>query len=220
MADTAIFDLDGTLVDSNYQHAIAWYRAFRHSGLIPPIWRIHRAIGMGGDRLVGEVCGADAEAAHGDALRERWAAEFDGLLGEVAVMAGADELLTAVRERGFRVVLASSGKPEHVEHYLGLLDVTPLLAGWTTAEDVDNTKPAPDLLEVAMHKAGADGAVSVGDSVWDFRSGAKLGIPGIAVRTGGFGVDELLAAGAEAVFDSLPELTAALADTPLRAGGR
>lgn len=220
MADTAIFDLDGTLVDSNYQHAIAWYRAFRNYGFTPPIWRIHRAIGMGGDHLVGEVCGQDAEAAHGEALRARWATEFDGLIDEVAVMAGAADLLAAVCERGFRVVLASSGKPEHVDQYLRRLDVTPLLAGWTTAEDVENTKPAPDLLEVAMAKGDANGAVSVGDSVWDFRSGARLGIPGIAVRTGGFGVDELRAAGAQAVFDSLPELTAALADTALRAAGR
>lgn len=220
MADTAIFDLDGTLVDSNYQHAIAWSRAFRRYELVPPIWRIHRAIGMGGDHLVAAVCGDEAEAAHGDALRAAWAAEFDTLIDEIAVLPGARELLNAVRRRGFRLVLASSGKPEHVDHYLRQLDVAELLTAWTTADDVEDTKPAPDLLAVAMVKADADGAVSVGDSTWDFVSGAKLGVPGVAVRTGGFGVDELLAAGAVAVYDSLPELTAALSDTPLKKSDR
>lgn len=217
MADTAIFDLDGTLVDSNYQHAIAWYRAFREHGYSPPIWRIHRAIGMGGDHLVGAVCGAGAEAAHGDEIRATWAAEFDTIIGEVAVIAGAGQLLEAVRRRGFQLVVASSGKPEHVERYLDLLDARDLLAAWTTSDDVEDTKPAPDLLAVAMHKVHADGAISVGDSTWDFVSGAKLGVPGIAVRTGGFSVEELHEAGALAVYDSLPELTAALSDTPLRA---
>lgn len=220
MADTAIFDLDGTLVDSNYQHAIAWARAFRSCDLTPPIWQIHRAIGMGGDQLVGAVCGNAAETRYGDALRSRWASEFDELLAEVAVMPGARELLEAVRRRGFRVVLASSGKPEHVDHYLRQLDVSDLLAAWTTAEDVENTKPAPDLLAVAMTKVDADGAVSVGDSTWDFRSGEKLGVPGVAVRTGGSCVNELLAAGAVAVYDGLPELNAALSDTPLDEAGR
>lgn len=114
-----IFDLDGTHVDSNYQHAIAWYRAFRAHDRTPALWRIHRAIGIGGDRLVAAVCGDEVEAGHGDDLRAAWAAEFDQLIDEVAVLAGARDLLRAVSERGLRVVLASSGRPEHVRHYQG-----------------------------------------------------------------------------------------------------
>ena len=215
LSDTAIFDLDGTLVDSNYQHAIAWYRAFRAHDLTPALWRIHRAIGMGGDRLVAAVCDDEVEARHGDNLRAAWAAEFDRLIDEVAVMAGARELLRAVSERGLQVVLASSGRLEHVQHYLGLLDVDDVLAATTSAEDAESTKPAPDLLAVALDKVGASDGVAVGDSTWDFLAAGKLGLRGIAVRTGGFGVEELRAAGADLVFASLPELTDQLSRTAL-----
>src|SRR5688500_18896012 len=142
-------DVDGTVVDTNYQHALAWYRAFRSQGETFPIWRIHRLIGMGGDQLVAALGGDDVEARIGDQARERWVQEADPLLAEVALLPGSRELILALEERGHRVVLASSGKPHHVERSLAMLDVRDVVDGWTTSEDVEATKPAPDLLQVA-----------------------------------------------------------------------
>src|SRR3954470_13427642 len=115
MADTAIFDVDGTLVDTNYQHALAWFRAFRRYDITRPMWRIHRGIGMGGDMFVPEVGGREVEEAHGADLSASWVGEFAELIGEVQPFEGAHELLAEVKERGFRLVLASSGKTDHVE---------------------------------------------------------------------------------------------------------
>lgn len=170
--DTAVLDVDGTLVDSNYQHALAWFRAFRRHDITLPLWQLHRAIGMGGDRLVAAVAGDGVEARFGDDLRAAWADEFDPMLAEVRPFDGVPELLTEIRRRGFRIVLASSGRKDHVEHYLRLFDGRELSDDWTTSDDVDHTKPAPDLLEVALRKVGGTSGVVVSDSVWDFRAPA------------------------------------------------
>jgi HAD superfamily hydrolase (TIGR01549 family) len=215
VTDTAIFDVDGTLVDTNYQHALAWYRAFRSIDLTVPIWRIHRAIGMGGDRLVAAVADDDVEARHGDQLRAAWSREFDPMLAEVQPFEGATELLREVRRRGFRLVLASSGKKEHIEHYLDLIDGRDLADDWTISDDVETTKPAPDLVQVALQKVGGTSGVMVGDSTWDSKAAERAGVGSIAVRTGGFSVDELTEAGAAQVFDSLVELRENLDRTAL-----
>ncbi|MCV2490645.1 HAD family hydrolase [Geodermatophilus sp. YIM 151500] len=217
-ARIAVVDVDGTLVDTNYHHAVAWYRAFRSLGETYPVWRIHRLIGMGGDQLVAALGGDDVERRIGDRVRDRWVEEFDPMLGEISVLPGARELLVALRERGHRVVLASSGKPQHVEQYLDLLDARDVAEEWTDADDVESTKPAPDLLQVALAKLGepADAAgVVIGDSVFDVQAAANAGMPAIVVRSGGFGDDELREAGAIALFDTPADLTAALDDTPL-----
>jgi HAD superfamily hydrolase (TIGR01509 family) len=214
----AVLDVDGTLVDSNYQHALAWYRAFRSMGETFPIWRIHRLIGMGGDQLVAAIGGDDLEERIGSELRERWVEEADPLMEEVAVLPGARELLVALKERGHRVVLASSGKPHHVDLALDLLDARDIADAWTTSDDVEETKPAPDLLQVALQKLGAPedaAAVLVGDSVWDVEAARNAGMPAIVVRSGGFGDDELNDAGAVAVYDTPGDLAADLGETPL-----
>ena len=214
----AVVDVDGTLVDSNYQHALAWYRAFRSLGETFPIWRIHRLIGMGGDQLVAALGGDDVEARIGDQARERWVQEADPLMAEVALLPGARELIVALKERGHRVVLASSGKPHHVERSQDMLDVREIVDGWTTSKDVEATKPAPDLLHVALKKIGepvGTPSVVVGDSVFDVEAAKNAGMPAIVVRSGGFGDDELRNAGAVAIYDTPADLTAALDDTPL-----
>lgn len=214
----AVLDVDGTLVDTNYQHALAWYRAFRSLGETFPVWRIHRLIGMGGDQLVAALGGDDVEARIGDEARERWVQEADPLMTEVALLPGARELILALKERGHRVVLASSGKPHHVDHALDLLDVRDVVDGWTTSEDVEATKPAPDLLHVALEKIGepADApSVVVGDSVYDVQAARNAGMPAIVVRSGGFGDDELREAGAVAIYDTPADLTASLDATDL-----
>jgi HAD superfamily hydrolase (TIGR01509 family) len=217
-ARIAVLDVDGTLVDTNYQHALAWYRAFRSLGETYPIWRIHRLIGMGGDRLVAALGGDHVEARIGDDARERWVEEFDRLIDEVAPLPGAREFLAAVGERGHRVVLASSGKPQHVDHFLDLLDARDLAEAWTSSEDVESTKPAPDLLQVALEKLGEPldaPSVVVGDSVFDVEAAKNAGMPAIVVRSGGFGDDELRDAGAVGIYDTPADLTAALDDTDL-----
>jgi HAD superfamily hydrolase (TIGR01549 family) len=197
--DTVVLDIDGTLLDSNFHHAVAWLRAFAAHGHDAPGWRVRRAIGMGGDRLVAAVAGDAAEEGDGDAIRARWEQEYDAMLGEPRLFAGAPELLGALRERGFRVVLASSAIPRHAQRALDLLDAERLADAWTTSEDAEESKPAPDLLEAAVAAVDGRAAVLVGDSVWDVEAATRAGMPAIGVLTGGTSEAELAAAGAARV---------------------
>jgi HAD superfamily hydrolase (TIGR01549 family) len=216
MPPAAILDVDGTLVDTNYQHAIAWYRAFRRHGEVLPIWRIHRHIGMGGDQLVRALCGDAVEDRKGDDIRDAEKDLYAELIDEVRPLAGATELIRDLERRGHAVVLASSAKPDEVEHYVDLLDARELADGWTTAADVDATKPEPDLVEVARRMVGGAEAVMIGDSTWDCEAGKRAGVETIAVLTGGFSEQELLDAGATAVYESIDELRRSLDETPFR----
>jgi HAD superfamily hydrolase (TIGR01549 family) len=220
MADTAIFDVDGTLVDTNYQHAMAWFRAFRRHDITRPMWRIHRGIGMGGDLFVSAVAGREVEERLGPELRDAWAEEFDQLIGEIQPFEGAHELLAEVKERGFRLVLASSGKTEHVEAFLDLIDGKSLADAWTTSEDVKKSKPEPDIVAAALAKVEGASGIMVGDSIYDAQAAAKLNIPTLGVRTGGFSVGELQEAGVLQVFDSLVAFRNALDGTPLARASR
>ena len=217
----AILDIDGTLVDTNYQHALAWFRALARFDLILPIWRIHRHIGMGGDQMVAALCGEDIEDKLGDDIREAEGDEYARLIAEVRTMDGARELILALRDRGNRTVLASSAKADEVEHYLEVLDARDIVEGWTTSADVENTKPAPDLVHAALERVGADDdetAVMVGDTPWDIKAAEKAGVPTLAVITGGFSEQELRDAGAADVLQSVAELESRLDETPFGAG--
>ena len=214
----AVLDVDGTLVDSNYQHALAWYRALRSLGETYPVWRLQRLIGMGGDQLVTALGGEELEERVGDEARKRQTEETDKLLGEIAVLPGARELLLAIKERGHPLVLASSGKEHHVDAFLDLLDARDIADAWTSSADVESSKPAPDLLQVALKKLGAPedaDSVMVGDSVWDVEAAKNAGMPALVVRSGGFGDDELREAGAIAIFDTPGDLRDALDTTTL-----
>jgi HAD superfamily hydrolase (TIGR01509 family) len=215
VSSAAILDVDGTLVDTNYQHALAWYRAFRQHGVVLPIWRIHRHIGMGGDQLVASLVSEEWDAEHGEDVRSAEKALYMSLIVEVEPLEGARDLITDLREGGHPVVLASSAKPDEVDHYLDLLDARGVVDGWTTSGDVEATKPEPDLVAAALEKAGADEAVMVGDSTWDCESAKRAGIKTVGVLMGGFSRSELLDAGAECVFESLVDLRRSLDETPL-----
>jgi HAD superfamily hydrolase (TIGR01509 family) len=211
----AILDIDGTLVDTNYQHTIAWYRAFRQNDVILPLWRIHRHIGMGGDQLVGALAGEQVENERGDDIRAAEKTLYFELIEEVRPMHGARDLLVDLKERGHTIVLASSAKQDEVEHYLDLLDARELADDWTTSADVEATKPHPDLVHAAREKAGGGDAVMVGDTPWDCKAAAGAGVQTIAVLTGGFAESELREAGAAAVFESIDELRERLDSTAL-----
>jgi HAD superfamily hydrolase (TIGR01549 family) len=211
----AILDVDGTLVDSNYQHTIAWYRAFRQHGHVLPVWRIHRHIGMGGDPLVASLCGDEVEDEQGDDLRAAEKTLYLQLIDEVEPLAGARDLIVDLKNRGRRVVLASSAKPDEIEHYLDLLDARGLADAWTSSGDVEATKPAPDLVEAALESVGGGAAVMVGDSTWDCKAAERAGVKTLAVLTGGFSEQELREAGAVEVFPSIEELRRRLSDTAL-----
>jgi HAD superfamily hydrolase (TIGR01549 family) len=214
----AVLDIDGTLVDSNYQHAIAWHRALRAHGHDVALWRIHRHIGMGADQIVAALCGDEVEAADGDAIRAAESDRYGELIDEVQPLHGARELVRELKDSGHRVVLASSAKPHEIEHYVDLLDVRDLADAWTGAEDVERTKPHPDLVEAAMERIGGGAGVMVGDSTWDCEAALRAGIEPLGVLTGGFSREELRAAGARVVFDSIDDLRAGLAWTPLGSG--
>ncbi len=211
----AVLDVDGTLVDTNYHHAIAWYRAFREHGLPMPVWQIHRHIGMGGDQLVAAVAGKRVEDRQGDSIRAAETALYADLIGEVQPFADARRLLELLDRRGHRLVLASSGKPDEIDHYLDLLAARELVEAWTTSADVEQTKPDPDLVHTAIGKVGGGEAVLVGDSTFDCEAAARAQVPAVAVLTGGFSEQELRQAGAGSVFESLTELCERLDETPL-----
>jgi HAD superfamily hydrolase (TIGR01549 family) len=210
----ALLDVDGTLVDTNYHHALAWYRAFRAHGIALAMWRIHRHVGMGGDQLVPAlVPGIDRELH--EAIEETRGERYAELLDEVQQFDQAHELIQELKQREVAVVLASSSPQEELDHYLDLLDARDLADSWTTKDDVEATKPAPDLVEAALEKAGTEKAVMVGDTPWDVKAASAAGVPTICVITGGFSYAELQEAGAAAVYESVEELREKLDETPL-----
>jgi HAD superfamily hydrolase (TIGR01549 family) len=202
----AILDVDGTLVDTNYHHALAWHRAMRAHDQRVPIWKVHRHIGMGGDQILDALIGEKEAAARGDAIREAEGKAYGELIGEVEPMAGARELLERLRAEEATVILASSAKQDEVDHYLDLLEARELVDGWTTSADVERTKPHPDLVHAALEKAGEGQSVMVGDSVWDVKAAQAAEVPTLAVLTGGFSEAELREAGAVQVVESIDEL--------------
>jgi HAD superfamily hydrolase (TIGR01509 family) len=203
----AILDLDGTLVDTNYHHAIAWHRALRAHGHTVQMWKVHRHIGMGGDQIVRALVGDEVEAARGDEIRADEGEAYGELIGEVEPVDGARGLIEKLRDDGTTIILASSAKEEEVDHYLDLLDARELVDGWTTSADVERTKPAADLVHAALDKAGGGGpALMIGDSVWDVKAAKAAGVPTLGVLTGGFSREELREAGAAEVVESIGEL--------------
>jgi membrane protein len=210
MAITAVlFDIDGTLVDSNDHHVLAWKEAFAGIGARFDRQVIHDQIGKGTDMLVPTLLpDLDEEAqerlgkAHGDAFKARY-------LAEVKPFPGARDLLVRTHAAGLRVMLASSASKDELDHYLDLLDARELVSETTSADDVERTKPAPDIFATALDKIGsppADEVIVIGDTPYDVEAAGKCGVAAIAVRSGGFGDDVLTRAGAVAIHDDVAAL--------------
>lgn len=208
-----LFDVDGTLVDSNYLHTRAWHRAFREAGAVVPSWRIHRAIGMDGSTLI-ETLAPDADADRADALHSQYYRE---LSGELTLLPGAREILHALHDRGLRIVLATSAPPDELDRLRELLDSEAILHAVTNADDVQTAKPDPAIVRVALDRAGvpAERAVFVGDTVWDARAATDVGVPAVGVLSGGVAREELTSAGAEFVRDDVAELLRDVEQSPI-----
>ncbi len=179
-----------------------------------PLWRIHRHVGMGGDQLVPALVGLDTDEAQGDRIRDARDGLYQKLIEEVAPFDDARELIADLKQCGFTTVLASSSPRQEIDHYLDLLDARELADGWTTNDDVEATKPEPDLVRAALEKAGTEEAVMIGDTPWDIEAARKAGVPTVTVITGGFCEQELRDAGAAAVYESVGELRGHLEEPP------
>ncbi|MFV8176353.1 HAD family hydrolase [Mycolicibacterium peregrinum] len=202
-----LFDVDGTLVDTNYLHVHAWARAFREENIDVESWRIHRSIGMDGDSLVANLSG-DASDAVQQRLKDRHSSLYQDSTDLIVRLPGSRELLHHLAERGVRVVLASSAPEDELAITRKILDSDDAIAAATSSKDVDTAKPDPDIVEVALKRAGvpAEQAVFVGDAVWDGEAATRTGVPFVGVRCGGVADSELEKAGAQAVFDDPLEL--------------
>jgi len=211
-----LFDVDGTLVDTNYLHTLAWSRALTDAGEWAPMNAIHRLIGMGGEQLVPRLLGHANEAVI--AARPR---RYRELMPEARLFPGARELLTALADRGALVVLATSSPKDELDAMLQLLDVGAAVRHVTTGDDVERTKPHADVFERALEQAGVGphDAVVVGDSVWDVEAARRAGIRVVTVETGGFGAAELREAGADDIYHDVAELLAAVVTGPARPAG-
>jgi HAD superfamily hydrolase (TIGR01509 family) len=211
-----LFDLDGTLTDTNYGHAIAWSRAFRQEGHQVTMAAIHRHIGMGSDRLLDALL-PGRDRARDDVLTAAHTEHYASFIGLIEPLPGARELVRAVARRGARVVLATSAPPAELRALRAALDIEDCLTAVTSAADVDSSKPAPDILRLALDESGADprNAVMVGDTRWDVLAAQRAGIPCVAVLTGGIGADELIEAGASAIYAGPDDLLANVDVSPI-----
>lgn len=211
-----LFDVDGTLVDSNYLHVDAWVRAFVAVGRPVDAWRIHAAIGMDSDRLLERLLGAEAESL-GEEANENHKANYAETAHLLRPLPGARELITVLAEHGVAIVLATSAPDDELALLRSVLDIDDLITATTNADDVDTAKPEPELVHIAIHRSGCppDQVVFVGDSVWDMQAAARAGIGRIGVLSGGIGERDLRDAGAEEIFDDPAELLARLRNSRL-----
>jgi HAD superfamily hydrolase (TIGR01509 family) len=202
-----LFDVDGTLVDSNYLHVTAWLGAFAAAGHPADAWRVHRAIGMDSSRLLEEFLAADA-ADLGDLAKQEHKRTYAQTTQLLRPLPGARELIEVLVQRGVAVVLATSAPPNELEVLRSVLDVDHLITAITTADDVDTAKPEPDLIHIAVRRSGCspDRVVFVGDSIWDMRAASRAGIGRVGVLSGGICEGDLREAGAEDIYNDAADL--------------
>ncbi|WIX84013.1 HAD family hydrolase [Amycolatopsis carbonis] len=214
-----MFDVDGTLVDSNYLHVHAWRRAFHEAGRAVDSWRVHRAIGMGSGKLLDTLLGeADAEKI-GSAVKDRHSALYRDQAELLRAFDRAPDLIRTLAGRGVRVVLATSAGPDEIDLLRRILDVDDVIWGIVAGHDVEATKPDPEPVHAAIERAGTDPGhtLFVGDSVWDVESANRAGLHTVGLLSGGVSAAELREAGAVAIYADPASLLAGLDDSPLGA---
>ena len=208
-----LFDIDGTLTDTNYLHVRAWRRGFLDAGLDGiASWRIHRMIGASSEVLMQQLVGGERAD-----VKDGWRRHFDGLKGEIRPFPRAADLLRTIAGRGVTVVLATSSEPDDVDALVDAIDAGDAVSAVTSAGDVDEAKPSPEVFEAALASAGcaAEDAIVVGDSVWDVEAANKAGLRTVALRCGGTHDAELEAAGAIAVYDDPADLLERIDASPI-----
>lgn len=212
-----LFDVDGTLVDSNYQHTLAWWQAFRRFGHDVPMAEIHRAIGMGGDKLVAHLLGEDRDADQDAELDATHGAVFSTYWPGLRSFEGAADLVRRCADDGLTVVLASSASQQELGVLRGIIGADEAISAATSSSDAENSKPSPDILRAALDAGGLDAAdaVFVGDSVWDVLAASDLKIPTIGLASGGTSEAELRDAGAVEVYKDIRALLDAFDDGAL-----
>src|SRR3954469_5827380 len=206
-----LFDIDGTLVDTNYLHTLAWFRALDRVGEHVPMAAIHRRIGMGSDKLLPDLIGREDDEA--DDLHGRF---YEELHDDVRAFPAAGEILREVQRRGGRVVLATSAKERDLKVLLGAIAANDAVDHVTSSGDVESSKPSPDIFAVALEAAGLERerTMVVGDTGWDVEAAGRCGLPCIAVLTGGWSTAELESAGAVAVYDDVASLLTDIGNSP------
>ncbi len=211
-----LFDVDGTLIDTNYLHAVTWWQAFAQGGHYVPMTNIHRSIGMGSDQMLDRLLPDRDKDADGD-LATSHDALYATYWSRLSPLPGAADLLRACKARGLKVVLASSAGEAESGILRKVIDAEDAIDDATFSGEVESTKPAPDIVTVALEKAGvpAERAVFVGDTIWDVRASGQAGVPCIGLLSGGISRAELLNAGAAEVYGDPGELLAALGDSLL-----
>lgn len=207
-----LFDVDGTLVDSNFHHVVAWHRAFLDVGREVPCWRILGLIGRSGSELVRILLGDELADAHGSHVEKLHTRYFVDSAPAVRPLPGARELLEAIAELGWRAVLASSAGEEELSVLRDALNAEDLICAVTSAADAERAKPHPDIVASALQRIEADPAeaVMLGDTVWDVQAGRRAGVPTAAVLSGGIGREALEHAGAAAIYAGPLEVRAHL----------
>ncbi|WP_299538282.1 HAD family hydrolase [uncultured Streptomyces sp.] len=216
MARAAIFDVDGTLADTNHLHVVAWWEAFRQAGHHVPMHDIHRAVGLGGGDLISRLLGPGRDAGQDDAISAAHSTLYGTWFDRLPAFDRAADLLRALARRGWTIVLATSATGPELDALRGAVDADDVIAATASADDVEAGKPAPDPVAHALELAGADAAeaVFVGDTVWDMEAAGMAGVTSVAVLGGGIPRSDLVEAGAAAVYDDVADLLDRLDTSP------
>ena len=217
MAEAVIFDVDGTLVDTNYLHAVCWWEAFRQHGHGVDMADVHHAIGMGSDKLLDHLLPDDRDRDADEDMRAAHKSLYAAFWTRLRAFDGAADLLRACAARGMRVVLASSASSGELTALRAALDADDAISAATSSSEAEQSKPAPDIVSIALERAGVEPsrAVFVGDTVWDVKACQKAGVACVAVRTGGICADDLREAGAVEIYESTADLLRHLDRSPL-----
>ncbi|MFF8970111.1 HAD family hydrolase [Streptomyces sp. NPDC014995] len=217
MERAAVFDVDGTLVDTNHLHVVTWWEALRQAGHRVPMHAVHRAIGLGSTDLIAHLLGEDRDRDEDAGLSAAHKALYGQYFDRLPALRDAGPLVKRLHGDGWRVVLATSASGAELSALRRALDADEAITATASADDVEEGKPAPEPVEHALELAGvpAERAVFVGDTVWDMRAGRRAGVRCVGVLCGGIPRADLEEAGAQAIYADPAHLLASLEDSPL-----